>query len=284
MRFWRWHDPREESWNMKTRTPLLFLLGLGAVLAGEGCVSTSTPQPGYLVYYDPADAGAIWRWDDGIGWSYLGERRIRLNHDHVPGPTHAPRPGHEPPPGIGHHRPPERPGKPPKDGTPCYFFFGRNGSVLASRDGAAFRGIGHFATDGGFVHGNNPAEAGTLFRGTFNGAVSSFHVDAKPVGELRGWAGSVMGSGGGPSGGSGFAHGATGSFGGANYSGGAAHSGNRTSGSFHGGNEGGSGGGSGHSGGWSGGGGSGSNRSSSGGGGGGGGRGGDGSGGNDHHH
>jgi len=98
------------------------------------------------------------------------------------------------------------------------------------------------------VHGNNPAEAGTLFRGTFNGAVSSFHVDAKPVGELRRLGGKLMGSGGGPSGGKRFAYGATGSLGGANYSGGWP----RTSGQpdewqLSRGNEGGSGGGSGHS-------------------------------------
>jgi len=249
---------------MKTKTPFLSLLSVAVVLVTGGCVSTITPQPGYLVYYDPCDAGAIWRWDDGIGWSYLGERQMRVPKNHVPSPLHPPGLGHEHPPGAGHHHPPGLPGKPPVGGSPCFFFFGADGKVLTSRDGLTFNHLGHFSSTGGFVHDNVSAASSTAFRGAFNGAANSFHVDAKPIGAFQRWAGSAFGSGSNP--GASFAHNGGGSFGVTNYPGGATHGSDRNGGNFHGNGGNGGSGGSSHPGGWSGGGGSGHSYSGGGGG------------------
>lgn len=266
---------------MKRKTPLIWLVGLAVVAATGGCVSSSMPQAGYLVYYDPADLGALWRWDDGIGWKYLGERHLWFSHNLIPEPARRPGHAHEPPPGTGHHHPPGNPGKPPAGGA-CYLFFAGNGAVLASRDGAFFSGTGVSVANGKFVPSSNPGDASALFRGTFNGAASAFHVDTKPLGDLHRWIGGVLGSGGAANAGNRFAHPAGITSGGAGYTGGAKRGGERSGGSSgRSGGWSGGGGGSGHSyagGGGGGGSGGGGGHSGGGGGGGGGGRSGDGGG------
>jgi hypothetical protein len=159
---------------MKTPKMILLLtvLGAAALLSG-GCVSVPT-YAGDLYYYD---AGCTWWWREGLGWRYAG----------FFGKGTAPSPSlhHPPAPGC----PPIRqPGCP----APGYFFFGQNGTVLASDDGKSFHDIGiligsafmpHFpgATpgrlaryDGGFGPGRKAAAGGT-----------TFHLAARPAGETR---------------------------------------------------------------------------------------------------
>src|SRR5882762_6552677 len=127
--------------SVKTITPLLGLFGTALVLATGGCMTAVPAQPGSLVYYDVYNAGAIWRWDEGYGWNYLGEQEVRLGRNHVPGPAHPPGSGHDHnhPPGVGHHPPPP-PGTPlPPGSHPCYYFFAHDGSLLRSEDGTAFK-------------------------------------------------------------------------------------------------------------------------------------------------
>ncbi|HVU35586.1 MAG TPA: hypothetical protein VHE61_19255 [Opitutaceae bacterium] len=187
----------------------LCLLGIAALLGG---CATVAPQDGYLVYYDYADAGAIWCWEDHYGWRYLGEREISYSRDHGPRPARhrdrdhdGRRPGDKHPGGPDgdhHHRPP-RPGeKPPSDGGHCYYFFGKNGALMTSANGTHFRPIGHFAPGGGFVR----EPSSSTFRGHFNGRSDSFDVAGAAM--TRTWLGNAFRGDPGSGNGRGFAGGA----------------------------------------------------------------------------
>jgi hypothetical protein len=170
---------------MNTTSPLLGCSLLIAALAAGGCATT--PQPGYLLYYD---AGDIWNWNDDSGWSYLGAHQIRLARDHRPEPRFPFAPGHEPKPGPGRHVPPF-PGRPPSPGA-CYYFVGKDGTVLRSPNGTSFTTVAHTEADGRMVPGSAPSAATTVFHGTLDHAGTSFRVAADPVGQFRQRLGSVL--------------------------------------------------------------------------------------------
>lgn len=210
---------------MKTRA-LFGLLGL-VVFAASGCATVGR-RPGYLIYYDVADAGAVWCWEDHYGWRYLGERQFWWSRTHGPRGEHPPGdddhkkhppgdddrkkhspgdddhkkhpPGQPPPgnartgPGDGHYYPPHPGEKPPWHGQ--YLFFAADGTVLRSRDGAAFNPVGRLGDDGQIVRQDAP----TTYRGSFDSAANSFTVAARPVNESPGWIGALFGSSGGDGG------------------------------------------------------------------------------------
>ncbi|MGD1029623.1 MAG: hypothetical protein ABSA05_00640 [Opitutaceae bacterium] len=206
---------------MKTKTSLLGCLGIAAGMLAGGCASV--PSAGELVYYD---SGNCWLWGDGLGWSYLGGPQIRISRNHVPKPMHNPGTYHgHPSSGGGKHHPADAKG---------YFFFGKDGSVLASRDGSAFWTIGRFAKSGEYVRKGGPSDSAVRYKGAFEGAGGQFHVGFSPGATVSAWAGNLVnaGSGGGGSyqgggdysgGGGGTSSGWSGTRNGGGWSGGGGH-------------------------------------------------------------
>lgn len=221
---------------MKTTT-LLGVLGFATVLLTAGCTTTGR-RDGYLVYYDVGDAGAIWCWENHYGWRYLGENEVCFTEHHRPiavhrpgddhkhpkpgddgkhhgpgdddkhhGPGddhHAPGDGHERP-GDGHRRPPAPGEKPPPNS--CYLFFGKDGTVLNSRDGSKFNSVGQLSDKGDFVRHETP----TVFHGTYDGRGNSFAVAPTSTEPSHGWLGNFARGNDGSREGRGFSSGASGS-------------------------------------------------------------------------
>ena len=223
----------------------IFLLAIAAL--ASGC-ATMGRRPGYLIYYDVADAGAVWCWEDHYGWRYLGERQFWWSRTHGPHGEHPPGdgdhkqhppgdddnkrhpPGQPPPgnaqtgPGGGHYYPPHPGEKPPWHGQ--YLFFAADGTVLRSRDGAAFNPVGHLGDNGQIIRQDAP----TTYRGSFDSAANSFSVADRPANESHGWIGALFGgsSGDGGYGGGRYSSGSSEFSGGdrGGYSGGSSYSSN----------------------------------------------------------